>query len=113
MKKYVVGDDGTGQLEARGGVRLFGATSRHEYERIILKSISKGASKQKEILKFIEIAFKEKFNVTDISVINDGSPRWKKNVQWKMYLMKNDGLLKYQKKTRTWGLTEKGLKRLG
>lgn len=112
MKQYVIGEDGTGQLETRGGIKLFGGTSRHEYEYLILEGISKGFGKPKDLLKFIETEFSENFNEVDNSPILDGCPRWKRNAQWKMYLMKKQDLLQHQKKKKIWVLTDMGQRRL-
>ena len=58
-KKNAINDDGTGEFPSSGGgIRLFGATSRHDYEFLIMDGIKKGFTTTPELHKFIEAGFK-------------------------------------------------------
>lgn len=109
-KKNAINDDGTGEFPSNGGgIRLFGATSRHDYEFLIMDGIKKGFTTTPELHKFIEAGFKDKFNEIDTSFVTIYSTRWQKNVDWKKYLMKNDGLIEQDGKQLS--LTAEGVAR--
>lgn len=109
MKKNVINEDGTGSVMTMRGLRVFGATSRHEYIFPILEGLAKNKSLTNgQITTLIENQFVDRFNDIDKEYVSGGTIRWRKNLAWLKYQMKKDGFIEVDEPNHTWRLTKKG-----
>jgi hypothetical protein len=103
--------DRTRQVVTMKGIRFYGATSRKEFIYPILRELNSNKSglTNENLQKVISIDFQNKFNKLDLEILLSGYPRWQKNFDWIRYQMKNDGLIKFDAKTKMWVITQKGI----
>ncbi len=89
-------------------------TPQDEFRDPILKVLKRhgGESDRGTVLKELEPMMRDRLTDFDKSDIQSGTIRWQKSAEWEVHIMRNEGLLKPVKETRTgvWALTEKGRK---
>jgi hypothetical protein len=84
-------------------------TKRPELKRLLLEVLTEmnGRGSVHEILKQMETRLKGRLTPADLEHLEDGEPRWQKNVQWLRYRMTLDGDMKNNSPRGIWELSRK------
>jgi hypothetical protein len=89
-------------------------TPQHEFRKPILRVLKKHGGEADRViaLRELEAVMKDQLTDFDKSDIQSGTIRWQKTAEWEVHIMRNQGLLKPVRDTRSgvWALTEEGRK---
>jgi hypothetical protein len=89
--------------------RKIPTTKRPELKVVLLDVMSEmnGRGSVNEIIRKMEIRLKARLTPADLELLEDGEPRWQKNVQWLRYRMTLNGELKNNSPRGIWELSDK------
>ncbi|MEM7821860.1 MAG: winged helix-turn-helix domain-containing protein [Candidatus Aenigmatarchaeota archaeon] len=94
--------------------RVYGGIPAKEYRILILEALLEkgGKATVQEVYEIVEQRMGNEFKDIDLQVLSSGGIRWKKNVAWARYHLKQEGLLRSDSPHGVWEISEKGIEYL-
>jgi hypothetical protein len=84
-------------------------TSRNELKKTLIETLKEfgGSANLNDIQQRMAIKLKSRFTPADVELLDDGVPRWQKNIQWLKYRLTLNGILKDNSPRGIWELVDK------
>jgi hypothetical protein len=114
IRRNISGRNPTKSYTYKGRIdRNVPTTKRPELKRLLLEVLTEmnGRGSVYEILRRMETRLKGRLTPADLETLEDGEPRWQKNVQWLRFRMTMDGEMKKNSPRGIWELSNPGVRK--